>query len=394
MSDMIQKKVLVIVAYIPVLFLLLTSCGGGGGNDIPTGDIALNPAFPNLSFNKPVEMVQPPGDGSRWYLLEKAGLVWMFTNDSGTSVTALSLDLTDRVNDTGEGGLLGMAFHPSFSGSGDVFLYYTETGPGPNTPISKLARFAMNTSGVLDSTTRFEILSVSQPATNHNGGKIAFGPDGFLYVGLGDGGGSSDGRAQDTTTLLGSMLRIDVDNQDPGLDYAIPSDNVFANSNTNAREIFAWGLRNPWRWSFDRTTGSLWAGDVGQGSWEEVDLVTLGGNYGWDIKEGDHCFSPPVGCNETGLLDPIVEYGRTQGRSITGGYVYRGSSIPQLNGTYLFGDWGSGRLWGFNIDQSPPDVVLFEETGLSIVSFAEDLDGELYVLDYSSGKIFQVVVTP
>jgi len=378
-----------------VLSLMLISCGSSSGTNPPPGHITVEPAFTSLSFNRPVEMVQAPGDGSVWYLLEKAGLVQMFANESAAASTTISLDLTGRVDDTGEGGLLGMAFHPSFSGSGDVYLYFTETGPGSNPLVSKIARFSMNFSGIIDSTTRSVILSIDQPADNHNAGKITFGPDGFLYIGLGDGGGAPNGRAQDTTTLLGSMLRIDVDKQDPGLNYAIPADNIFANSSTDAPEIFAWGFRNPWRWSFDRVSGDLWTGDVGQNSWEEVDLVVSGGNYGWDIREGDHCYSPPSGCSDAGLTGPVVEYSQAQGdRSITGGYVYRGSSIPALYGTYLFGDWVSGRLRGFNVNQSPPNVFLFKETGLNIASFAEGLDGELYVLDYFGGGIHKIIAAP
>lgn len=394
---MSENRGAVAVVRVAVLCLLAFSCAGGGGTgEIPPTGIDVQSAFPNLSFNKPVEMVQPPGDASLWFLLEKDGLIWMFANDSATTSPTLSLDLTGRVDNTAnEGGLLGMAFHPSFSGSGDVFLYYTETGSGTNPLTSKVSRFAVNASGIIDSTTRSEVLSVDQPATNHNGGKILFGPDGFLYIGLGDGGGNPDGRAQDTTSLLGSILRIDVDNRDPGLEYAIPSDNIFAGSRTDAPEIFAWGFRNPWRWSFDRSTGLLWAGDVGQNTWEEVDLVTAGGNYGWEIKEGDHCFSPSTGCDETGLIDPVAEYSHALGdRSITGGYVYRGVSIPGVRGSYIFGDYVSGRIRGFDVEEKPPAVRLLAETGLMIASFAEEADGELYVLDFTGGGIYKVVAAP
>lgn len=371
--------------------LLISACGNGGGSPVTSDMVGLERAFPGLSFNRPVDLVAPPGDNSRWFVVEKSGVVRMFSNNDAAVSSTLSLDLSGKVDPTGEGGLLGMAFSPSFAGSGDVFLYYTETGPDSSTPlVSNVSRFAVNAGGIIDSGSESLVLSVDQPATNHNGGDLAFGPDGYLYIALGDGGGTGDPflNGQDTTTLLGSILRIDVDGPQP---YAIPAGNVFASSSTDRREIFAWGLRNPWRFSFDRAAGGLWAGDVGQDNWEEVDLIVSGGNYGWNVEEGAHCFSPPTGCDDTGLIDPVVEYDHTQGQSITGGYVYRGSAIPQVQGFYLFADWVTGRLWGFDINRSPPEVILFEEAGFRIVSFAEDTDGELYVLDYFGGGVYRLV---
>ena len=317
----------------------------------------------------------------------------MFPNDDTATAASVSADFRSVVDDRGEGGLLGMAFHPSFSGSGNVYFYYTETGIDPFTPlVSRLNRFNMNMNGIIDTGSGNTILSVDQPETNHNGGDIKFGPDGYLYIGLGDGGGSGDpeGNGQDTATLLGSVLRIDVDNESP---YAIPAGNVFASSSTNRPEIFAWGFRNPWRFSFDELTGDLWAGDVGQNAWEEIDLVASGGNYGWNIEEGDHCFSPPVGCDDTGLIDPVFEYGRDEGQSVTGGYVYRGSSMPAFQGHYLFADWGSGDLWGFDASSVLPEVQLLADTDMRIVSFAQDENSELYVVDYSEGGIYRLVQT-
>ena len=375
-------------------FFLISACNGGGGDGsiVTSIGISLERAFPNLTFDNPITIVQSPDDDTRWFLLEKDGVVRMFANSDAAASSTVSLDLTQKVNATGEGGLLGMAFHPSFSGSGDIFLYYTKTGP--STPlVSNISRFAMNANGVIDTTTEDVVLSINQPATNHNGGDIAFGPDDNLYIALGDGGGGGDpdSNGQDTTTLLGAILRIDIDGNSP---YAIPAGNIFAASSTDRPEIFAWGLRNPWQFSFDMVTGDLWAGDVGQGAWEEVDLVVSGGNYGWNIEEGNHCFSPPSGCDDTGLIDPIVEYDHSQGRSITGGYVYRGSAIPQIQGFYLFADWVNGRIWGFDVNQLPPVVTLFLDTDLQIVSFAEDSNGELYVLDYSGGGIYRIIPTP
>ena len=377
-----------------VLSVILSLMACGGGNTQTAAQVTVERAFPSLTFTNPISIHQPPGDDTRWFLIEKGGRVLMFPNDDAAATVSVSADFSPLVDDTGEGGLLGVAFQPSFSGSGNVYFYYTETGPGPSTPlVSSLVRYTINISGIIDTGSGNVILSVDQPETNHNGGDIKFGPDGYLYVALGDGGGVGDpnGNGQDTTTLLGSMLRIDVDGGSP---YAIPAGNVFASSSTDMPEIYAWGLRNPWRFSFDELTGDLWSGDVGQGAWEEIDLVTSGGNYGWNIEEGDHCFSPPVGCDDTGLIDPVFEYGRTEGQSVTGGYVYRGSSMPAFQGHYLFADWGSGDIWGFDASSVLPEVKLLADTDMRIVSFAQDGNSELYVVDYSGGGIYRLVQTP
>jgi len=384
-----QRTLLMTGLVLSIIFSLM-ACGGGSSRTV--GPVTVERAFPSLTFTNPISMYQPPGDDTRWFLIEKGGQVLMFDNDDAAAAVSVSADLSPTVDDTGEGGLLGMAFHPSFSGSGHVYLYYTETGS--STPlVSRVTRYTMNISGILDTRSGYDILSVDQPETNHNGGDIKFRPDGYLYIALGDGGGTGDpdGNGQDTTTLLGSMLRIDVDGGSP---YAIPAGNVFASSSTDMPEIYAWGLRNPWRFSFDELTGDLWAGDVGQGAWEEIDLVVSGGNFGWNIEEGDHCYEPPVGCDDTGLIDPVFEYGRTEGRSVTGGYVYRGSTMPTLQGHYFFADWGSGDLWGFDASSTQPDAALLADTGMNIVSFAPDQNSELYVIDYSGGGIYRLVQTP
>jgi glucose/arabinose dehydrogenase len=190
---------------------------------------------------------------------------------------------------------------------------------------------------------------------------------------------------------LGAILRIDIDGVPP---YAIPAGNVFASSSTDRAEIYAWGLRNPWRFNFDDPTGDLWAGDVGQGAWEEIDLVVSGGNYGWNIKEGDHCYSPLSGCDETGLIDPVVEYDHSQGQAVTGGYVYRGALLQDFFGHYLFADWRTGRVWGFDSSAGSPEATLLTDTNLQIVSFAQDLGLELYVVDYSGGGVYRLVPPP
>ena len=367
----------------------------------PPGIIAQR-VFPQLVFDQPLSMLQAPGDDTRWFVVEKGGFVRVFPNDENASLGDVDTfaDLSLQVDSTfGESGLLGMAFHPDFATNGFVFLSYTREGSGAGEALqSVISRFGVDGSGNLDAGTEEEILVVSQPAGNHNGGNIVFGPDGFLYIGLGDGGGAGDPNenGQDTTTLLGSVLRIDVDSASP---YAIPADNPFASNPqcfdaqnaADCPEIFAWGFRNPWRFSFDRETGELWLGDVGQNAFEEVDRVELSGNYGWDEREGAHCFEPPESCS-TDNIDPITEYTHALGSSITGGYVYRGDAIPDLNGFYLFGDFGSGRIWAVASESEqgvePSELI---HTGIGIASFAESNAGELFVVDIGAGTLHQLM---
>ncbi len=367
-------------------------------NEPPT--ISVAQAFSGLAFKEPVLMLQPPGDDSRWFVVEKGGLIHTFPNDPGVTLDDVETfaDLRNAVNASfSESGLLGMAFHPDFADNGQVFLSYTASGT--STPLeSVVSRFTVDGGGRLDLLSEEPVLTLPQPNANHNGGNIVFGPDGLLYIGLGDGGGANDPgeNGQDPTTLLGAILRLDVDGGTP---YAIPADNPFANNSqcTDGKgqlecpEIFAWGFRNPWRFSFDAATGELWAGDVGQNQWEEIDRVELSGNYGWDEREGAHCFEPPTGCSLDNL-DPITEYSHALGISVTGGYVYRGSAIPNLVGFYVFGDFGSGRIWAVPSDSEP--VVEPEElsdTPLSISSFAQDNAGELYVVDFGNGTLHRIV---
>jgi uncharacterized repeat protein (TIGR03806 family) len=366
--------------------------------------IQLQPVFSSLAFNQPLAMLQAPGDDSRWFVVQKGGTVRVFANTaSPTASTFISL----TVNSAGEGGLLGMAFHPQWATNRQVYLSFTEGSP----MTSVVARYTSTDNGVTLNPARTEVIRVNQPFDNHNGGHIAFGPDGFLYFGLGDGGSGGDplGAAQDTTDLLGSILRLDIDTS--GAPYEIPSGNPFAGQAlctadhavqaNSCPEIYAWGFRNPWRWSFDSANGDLWAGDVGQGAFEEIDRVQRGGNYGWDCREGTSTFgSPAPSCSTaTGLIDPVHQYGRTLGFSVTGGYVYRGSAIPGLVGSYLFADYGSGRIWrlvpsgggGFTSEE-------LLDTSLAIASFGQGNDGELYVVDIAGGGLHKIVpagvVTP
>jgi glucose/arabinose dehydrogenase len=392
------------------LLLLLNSCGGGGsapavGNPPPPpppGGLAtdVQRVFDQISFASPVALIQAPGDASRWFAVEQSGIVRVFDNNQNVMPGDVDIfvDIRNRVTSGGERGLLGMAFHPDFAANSRVFLSYT----GGATLTSFISEFTLDpVTGNLDASSESIILSVPQEAVTHNGGNIAFGPDGYLYIGFGDGGGAGDPneRAQDTTYILGSMVRLDVDSASP---YAIPPDNPFSQftncvdgrGTMSCPEIYAWGLRNPWRWSFDSQTGELWLGDVGQGQWEEINRIELGMNYGWDEREGAHCFEPSSGCS-TNNVDPITEYDHGLGSSVTGGYVYRGAAIPALRGYYVFGDFGSGRIWAVpsnSMQGTVPEEI--DDTSLSISSFAEGTDGELYAIDYGGGGIYQIVDAP
>jgi glucose/arabinose dehydrogenase len=362
-------------------------------------------AFPGLTFSAPVAMKQAPNDASRWFVVEQAGRIRALENDPAATATEDFVDLSSRVHFDGEAGLLGMAFHPDFATNGKVYLNFTEQAGGRLRSVT--AEFTSTDGGVtLDPASERDLLTVDKPATNHNGGDLEFGPDGFLYIGLGDGGESSN--AQDETHLLGKMLRIDVDSRPGGAPYGIPAGtdgNPFAGNplcdadgtgTQNCPEIFATGFRNPWRWSFDRQGGDLWVADVGQSSFEEIDVVERGGNYGWDVREGAHCFSPSTGCPTAGLTDPVAEYGRSLGFSVIGGFVYRGLQNTENAGRFVFGDLGGmiaslepNGTGGFNVHElveqgcTPRDAA----ADLQISGFAEDLDGELLVIDYGRGEV-------
>lgn len=325
-------------------------------------------------------LVQPvfighAGDHShRLFILEQPGRIRILQN--GALQPPAFLDISDRVNSGGEMGLLGLAFHPRFAKTGRFFVNYTRKPDGATV----VAEFRVSPNPDRALHHEKPLVMVPQPYSNHNGGMLAFGPDGYLYIATGDGGAGGDpgNRGQSPDTLLGKILRIDVDRGDP---YGIPPDNPFAGQESG-REIFALGFRNPWRFSFDRQTGRLWAADVGQNRWEEIDVVEAGNNYGWRVMEGAHCFQPSRGCAMAGLTLPVAEY-RNQSPhcAVTGGYVYRGKRLEFLRGTYVFGDYCSGRIMGLIDGQ--PHVLL--ASGLRISSFGEDEAGELYVVDHGGG---------
>lgn len=365
--------------------------------------VAVTDPFPNLpNISQPTKLLLEPVSNPRWFVLRKSGQLTTFDPDNATA-TAIYLDLSGRVRTASEGGLLGMAFHPDYPDTPEVFLSYTidHSSPAMRSVISRFILDNVATPGA--GTVEQVILQVDQDFDNHNGGDIAFGLDGNLYIGLGDGGSGGDpnNRAQDTSRLLGSMLRIDV--LGPGVSYpvnpyAIPADNPFAGNakcgpgaNADAcPEIYAWGLRNPWRWSFDSGTGDLWLADVGQGTHEEVDVIERGGNYGWRCREAAHNYNT-TGCG-TGLIDPVSEYPHSLGNSITGGFVYRGSAIAGLVGRYVFADYGSGRFWALQSDGQggyTNDELI--DTNFGPTSFGVDQYGELYFSDINNSRLRKLV---
>ena len=356
----------------------------GQGSDALTG-VRFERVFAGIPFDDPV-FITHPGDGSdRLFVVEQRGVI-VAVSESTPGEAARFLDISDRVNRGGsEEGLLGLAFDPAFAENGRFFVYYSAAGPRR----SVLSRFERLGDGA-NPDSELVILEVEQPYRNHNGGMIAFGPDGHLYVALGDGGSADDpqGNGQDPSTLLGSVLRIDVGNASEAQPYVAPPDNPFASDGRGRPEVWAYGLRNPWRFSFDRETGELWAGDVGQRQFEEIDVVRAGANYGWNTMEGAHCFERSV-CDPSGLTLPVAEYSHAQGCSVTGGYVYRGSAVPLLAGWYVYGDYCTGRIWAVPADgQQGLEGVEIADSGFSVSSFGEDANGELYVIDYG-GSVYR-----
>lgn len=357
----------------------------------PSARWQVTEVFSNLSFTNPVELL-PTNDGSnRLFVLEQRGVVRVFRNDPAVAQTETFLDISGRVTSGGETGLLGMALHPSFQSNGQIFVHYTRRNNGQLQSV--VSRF--NSDRIrADANTEEVLLAYNQPFSNHNAGSIVFGKDGFLYITTGDGGSGGDpqNNSQNLGNLLGKILRIDVNTRATGLAYGVPADNPFRNTANARPEIFAYGLRNPWKMTADRTTGRMWIADVGQNAREEIDLLERGGNYGWRITEGKECFNPANNCSRTGLIEPVFDYGTTEGRSITGGYVYRGKRWAALQGQYLYGDYVSGNIWALRYDEATrqaTNTFLVRLIG-SLSSFGEDEAGELYLLNYQAGKIQQL----
>jgi glucose/arabinose dehydrogenase len=326
-------------------------------------------------------------DSGRLFIVEQTGTIRILQD--GKLLPAPFLNLGNQTQGGGEQGLLSVAFHPDYAQNGRFFVDYTRTDDGATI----MAEFHVSSDpNLADLTSERILLVIRQPFSNHNGGLVKFGPDGYLYIGMGDGGSGGDpmGNGQNLSALLGKLLRIDVDNTD-GKPYAIPADNPFINTPNAGKEIYAYGLRNPWRYSFDRCNGRLFLADVGQGNYEEVDLIDSGGNYGWNIMEGTHCYHPNFGCNQTGLTLPIAEYDHSfDDCAVTGGYVYRGIEIPDLDGHYLFGDYCTGHLWSLVQDSSGQwQMTQLRDLGFNISSFGVDQTGELYIVGLG-GVVYKI----
>jgi glucose/arabinose dehydrogenase len=380
-------------------FLAVAGCAGNSST-APTPDPGPAPvAWPQISlstvaggFTQPVHVTHA-GDGSgRIFVVEQGGRIRIL--DNGVARATPFLDVSSRVACCGERGLLSVAFPPGFATKGYFYVNYTRTPDGA-TVVARY-RVSAGDENVADPASEEVILTIAQPFANHNGGQLAFGPDGFLYIGMGDGGSGGDplNNGQTPGTLLGKLLRIDVESGTAP--YVVPPDNPFVGVAGVRPEIWALGLRNPWRFSFDRGTGDLYIGDVGQGTFEEIDFQPAGDpggrNYGWNVMEGDSCYPPgTIGCNRAGLALPVFVYDHSLGCSVTGGHVYRGSASPPLQRVYLFGDYCSGRIWGLRKSGAGWDNALLATTALPISSFGEDESGNVYVVNHASGDLLKIL---
>ncbi len=375
---------------------LTVGCNGGSSNRVPapppaTLQVDLVPVA--SGFTSPLD-IQQAGDGSgRLFVVEQGGTIKII--QSGNVLGTPYLDISSSVASGGELGLLGLAFHPNFTSNGCFYVNYTSTRNGKLQTFISEFRAATAAANTVNTTSEQNLFTVDQPEANHNGGGLAFGNDGFLYIGLGDGGGGGDmhgtiGNAQDLTTRLGKMLRINVTCNGT---FSIPSDNPFVANATAAKEIWLYGLRNPFRFSIDHTTGNLWIGDVGQNSFEEVDMLTpmqKGSDMGWRCKEGTHDFNFTGNCPSLTLVDPIYDYGRAQGdATVIGGYVYHGTNIAALSGNYVFGDFISGRIWSLaqNSQGKWTPTLLANSGANNLAGFGQDAAGELYVAQIGTGTV-------
>lgn len=380
--------------------------------------------WPNLALDELIDGLSRPvditnaGDGSgRLFVVEQAGRIRIVK--AGALLSASFLDMSSRVQCCGETGLLGLAFPPGYAQKGYFYVNYTERTGDPQRPRTVIARYFVTANpDRADNSREQRILTIDQPYSNHNGGQLAFGKDGYLYIGLGDGGSANDpqNRAQNPNTLLGKLLRIDVEPRAipasfdsrgylPQVNgsstaaaptYRIPPDNPFVGRSGYRGEIWALGLRNPWRFSFDRANGDLYIADVGQGAYEEIDYQPTssqgGQNYGWRIREGAHCNGAiSSSCSAAGLTDPVHEYDHSQGESITGGFVYRGQQQPALSGIYIYADYVSGRIWGLRREGASWANQQLLDAGFNITTFGESEAGELYLSDYNGGVIYQLI---
>jgi glucose/arabinose dehydrogenase len=371
-------------------------------------------AFPNLEWTgwdpaadgrptpiRPIVLTYAPDGSNRVFVATQRGVIHVFPNDPQVTNTKVFLDMQDKVRYSdreNEEGFLGMAFHPRFKENGEFFVFHTVKRL---TNVVSRFRVSKDDPNRADPESQEEILRIEHLNWNHDGGTIVFGPDGFLYIALGDGGAADDPHenGQNLGVLLGKVLRIDVDSRSQGRNYGIPKDNPFVDQQGARPEIWCYGVRNPWRISFDRQTGVLWCGDVGQNIWEEISILRRGGNFGWSRREGFHAFGPKGSGPNEQFIDPIWEYHHDLGKSITGGAVYRGKRLPQLAGHYVYADYVTNKIWALKYDSSQNRVTANRpiiDPNVPIMSFGEDQDGELYFMTYSpTGKgVYRFVETP
>ena len=384
-----------IVRWMTALALLaLPACARGAETAADSVRVAV--AFESLSFERPVYVTHAPGEAGHLFVVEQRGRVFRFPDEPGVTRDQVSrvLDITEKVRSPhdakgrNEEGLLGLAFHPDFAENHKLYLDYTAFDGRRRNVISEW-RYDPE-AGRIDPGSERVLMEIPQPFWNHNGGHLAFGPEGYLHITKGDGGSGGDPRdnGQDLGTRLGAILRIDVDERGAGRPYGIPESNPFVDRPGARPEIYAYGLRNVWRFSFDPATGRLWAGDVGQNRYEEIDLIEKGGNYGWNHREG---FEPYAGRErEPGMIDPVHAYPRDEGVSVTGGYVYRGDAIPALRGAYVFGDYGSGRIWALRYDGERVTEHRLIGRAPTVASFGLDAAGEIHICSLR-GRIYELV---
>lgn len=376
------------------MFLLMQSDFHTSQKPVQKETFKLSEAFPQLTFDTPVELTSPDDGTDRVFVVEQKGVIQVFRNSPGAKNATVFLDIENRISSGGEMGLLGLAFHPEYKTNGYFYVNYTRRNPLETV----ISRFKVSTADpqVADPGSETVLLRFNQPFDNHNGGKIAFGNDGFLYIATGDGGswGDPGNRAQNRKELLGKILRIDVNKSSGAIPYSIPADNPYRGNKEGFRqEVYAYGMRNPWRFSFDRVTGKLWAGDVGQNEFEEIDIIEKGGNYGWKIMEATKCYRTST-CNKNGLKTPIWNYaqGSDTGSSVTGGYVCRDKNLPSLGGKYIYGDFVTGNIWALTYaeNKAVKNELIAKISG-GLPSFGEDSKRNLYVLSYSPGKVYKLV---
>jgi len=384
-------KIVVLLSILPIIIVCADESGekvNEKNKETPSSSIQIKKAYPGLKFKRPVDFQEPNDNTNRIFVVEQRGIISSFSNNETTTKKIIFLDIENKVVDfRNEMGLLGLAFHPNYKDNGLFYVNYTTA----NT--TRISRFQVtaNDSNKANPSSETILMEFSQPYRNHNGGQLAFGPDGYLYIAVGDGGSAGDpkGHAQNRENLLGNILRIDINKVENGLNYGIPDDNPYVDDTNFRKEIYAYGLRNPWRISFDVETGALWAGDVGQNKIEEIDVIEKGKNYGWNIMEASDCFKADS-CNKTDLIPPVFEYAQTNGDvSITGGYVYRGNAIASLKGKYIYGDFVSGRIWALSTDLNTKlSNELVIDTDITIASFGTDASNEIYFCSFD-GYIYK-----